>query len=99
MKEVTINGAAIQTRQQLHEQFAAALTLPAYYGHNLDALQDCLTDLLADKNAPITLTLTHTESLSAVLGCRYTTALVHMLTHTAEQCPSLTVCIFPQEGY
>ncbi len=30
---------------QLHAALAEALSFPAWYGHNLDALYDCLTDL------------------------------------------------------
>ena len=30
---------------QLHTDFAAALNFPDYYGHNLNALRDCLSDV------------------------------------------------------
>ncbi|MDB6121068.1 MAG: barnase inhibitor [Pedosphaera sp.] len=30
---------------QLHRAFAESLQFPEYYGHNLDALNDCLSDL------------------------------------------------------
>ena len=29
----------------MHERLAAALTFPDYYGHNMDALNDCLGDV------------------------------------------------------
>lgn len=45
MKSITVDCASIQTPRQLHEALAAALSLPAWYGSNLDALYDCLTDL------------------------------------------------------
>lgn len=33
------------TEQDMHRAFAAALHFPGYYGHNLDALNDCLGDV------------------------------------------------------
>ena len=47
MQPVVLNGTAIDSAQALHRALAAALDLPAWYGGNLDALYDCLTDLPA----------------------------------------------------
>ncbi|MFF1839072.1 barstar family protein [Streptomyces sp. NPDC058231] len=33
------------TERDMHQAVAAALQFPAYYGHNLDALNDCLGDV------------------------------------------------------
>lgn len=43
--EITIDCGGIATKQELHECIAEALDFPDWYGHNLDALMDCLTDL------------------------------------------------------
>ena len=43
--EITIDCGGIATKRELHEQIAEALSFPDWYGHNLDALMDCLTDL------------------------------------------------------
>ena len=59
-----IDGAVIETREQLHDALARQLVLPEYYGRNLDALIDCLTDLREDT----VLRLTHAEALFAHLG-------------------------------
>ena len=48
-----IDGAAIETRDQLHDTLARQLSFPAYYGRNLDALFDCLTDLTEDTEAAV----------------------------------------------
>ena len=45
VKRVQISAAAWDTPRKAHEALAQALDFPAYYGCNLDALHDCLTDL------------------------------------------------------
>ena len=42
--EYRIDCAAIGTRPQLHEALARTLDFPEWYGHNLDALYDCLSE-------------------------------------------------------
>ncbi len=43
--------------------FARALDLPAWFGHNLDALADALRDLADDEGRPILLLWDHPERL------------------------------------
>lgn len=45
MKHVALSAALWKDPQTAHAALAAGLDFPAYYGHNLDALYDCLTDL------------------------------------------------------
>ncbi len=45
MKELIIDGREEISRAELHEKIAAALDFPEWYGKNLDALYDCLTDM------------------------------------------------------
>lgn len=45
MNTVTINCASIKNAEQFHEALARGLDFPEWYGHNLDALYDCLTDI------------------------------------------------------
>ena len=45
MKRVQLSAAAWDTTEKAHADLAQALNFPDYYGHNLDALYDCLTDL------------------------------------------------------
>ena len=42
---VTITCGGIADKDTLHASIAEALDFPAWYGGNLDALMDCLTDL------------------------------------------------------
>lgn len=51
--EITIDCGGIATKEELHECIAEALGFPDWYGHNLDALMDCLTDL---EDTTVTLT-------------------------------------------
>ena len=42
---VLLDGNTILNREMLHDTLSAALCLPEWYGRNLDALYDCLTDV------------------------------------------------------
>ena len=42
---VTIDCGGCADKKELHARIAQALAFPDWYGHNLDALMDCLTDL------------------------------------------------------
>ncbi|WP_426349977.1 barstar family protein [Alloiococcus sp. CFN-8] len=43
MKEIIIEGALIDSREELHRIFQEALGISNHYGKNLDALWDVLT--------------------------------------------------------
>ena len=45
MNRVQLSAAAWHTARDAHDALAQALRFPDYYGRNLDALHDCLTDL------------------------------------------------------
>ena len=45
MKRVEIYGAQLTDKEAVHDALSAALALPEWYGRNLDALHDCLTQL------------------------------------------------------
>ena len=42
---VLLDGTIILYREMLHDTLATRLHLPPWYGRNLDALYDCLTDV------------------------------------------------------
>ena len=42
---ITIDCGGCADKKELHVRIADALDFPDWYGHNLDALMDCLTDL------------------------------------------------------
>lgn len=43
--KITLDAARMDTRRNAHEYLQEQLDFPEYYGKNLDALYDCLTDL------------------------------------------------------
>ncbi len=43
--EFIIECADVHSPEELHRAIAAALSFPDWYGHNLDALHDCLCSL------------------------------------------------------
>ncbi len=44
MKEYMIDLTGVKTKKQLHKLLKRELELPEYYGGNLDALYDCLSE-------------------------------------------------------
>ena len=44
MEEKIIDCGKIHTREDFHRIFRETLSFPDWYGNNLDALYDCLTD-------------------------------------------------------
>ena len=80
-----LDGGSVGSRQALHQTLAAGLHLPEWYGGNLDALHDCLTE----PGQPTELVIRHAAALSATLG-DYATALHRVLTACAAENPSFT---------
>ncbi len=57
--EVHIDLAACTSKADLLDRFAAALSFPSWFGHNWDAMHDCLTDLSWLPAAAYQLVLSH----------------------------------------
>ena len=68
MKEIVIDCAEMTGPRQLHHALARALDFPQWYGNNLDALHDCLTEI----SEPLRLILRGTDALGIFAGgfCR-----------------------------
>ena len=52
MRKVVLDCAGLD-RMHLHEVFAKELNFPQWYGKNLDALYDCLTDIPEDTEVTV----------------------------------------------
>ena len=48
MRQILLDLTKAKTRRDVHETIASELGFPDYYGYNLDALYDCLTDISDD---------------------------------------------------
>ena len=87
MREITISGAEIGTREALHDVLQEKLALPDWYGRNLDALYDCLTAELTEETQ---LTVTDAELLEEALGS-YGRVFLRVLEEAAEENPRLHI--------
>lgn len=45
MRKIVLDFCGLKTRKEIHEYLADKMEFPEYYGRNLDALYDCLTDI------------------------------------------------------
>ena len=86
MAEIVLNGLELESMEAVHRRFAEVLALPEYYGQNLDALFDCLTD----PREAVTVRLLHREALEDRLG-RRGRALVGLLRRAAAENPQVTL--------
>lgn len=86
MRTVHLDCARMTDREATHDELARALDFPAWYGRNLDALYDLLTE-----SGPTHLILDHSQALAA-LGS-YGQALLNTLRDAAEKNPNLELTI------
>ena len=48
MSAYILDGAMMDTKERAHQHLQRQLGFPAYYGKNLDAMYDCLTDMAGE---------------------------------------------------
>ena len=89
MNVIYIEGSLMTGRRQAHEYLAGKLSLPDYYGHNLDALADVLWELPADT----CIILLEEDALIENLG-RYGESLIQVLTDAAASSRDLRLIRF-----
>ena len=85
---VILDGTAMHDRQEAHSHLAQRLALPDYYGRNLDALYDLLTQIGTDTE----LVLRDSDALVKTLG-RYGKALMDTLADAAKENPHLKLTV------
>lgn len=78
METIRLDGAQLQNRKEAMELLGQALALPKWWGRNLDALYDCLTDL----GRPVRLEISRREAMEvSAFGRR----LLQVLEDTAAE--------------
>ena len=78
--ELIINGSALPEAAAVHDLFTRALDLPEWYGRNLDALYDVLTE----RGEPLRLLVRNREALA-----EYAEDLLRTLAEAAAENPAL----------
>jgi ribonuclease inhibitor len=86
MRKAIIDGELMIDREALHDALARQLDLPDWYGRNLDALFDCLTDIHEDA----TIVLRDLTALEQHLG-NYVGNLLRVLCQAAAENPHLKI--------
>lgn len=79
--EVILDGRKMTDKFTLHQYVKEQCKFPEYYGNNLDALYDVLTD----RSEPLEIKLEHAEELKELL-CGYGEAFIETLEDAAASC-------------
>ncbi len=82
MRICILDGNKLTNRELLHNALAESLSFPNWYGRNLDALYDCLTDFHEEAEIRIL----HEASLKENLG-NYALLLLKVLQEAARANP------------
>jgi ribonuclease inhibitor len=85
MTAITLDGRRMKTRDGTHAYLARKLALPAYYGGNLDALHDCLSEM-----SGIAITLRYSHAMRKRLGA-YGDVLCEVLLSAAQENSGLEI--------
>ena len=85
MRTIILDGLYMNTREATHDYLALRLQLPSYYGRNLDALHDVLTDPCE----PTNLVLYRESLMIASLG-EYGETLLSVIRDAAAENANLT---------
>lgn len=88
MRTITLDINRLHSVPALHKYLRSALALPVYYGANLDALYDCLTEIVESTQIIVPANVTDNEKL----GC-YGEQLLQVLQDAAEENENLQVTI------
>lgn len=88
MKKIVIDGKKLNDEAAVHEYLADRLNFPGYYGKNLDALADCLSEI----NYPLKIKIKNSGLLLESLGDTYR-VLITVFEDSAADNKNLTIKI------
>lgn len=80
MNYVMLDGGFLRSKDHLHDILSRELRFPEYYGRNLDALHDCLTDIMEDTQ----ISVINAERADAELQ-QYLDRVLRVLRDSAEE--------------
>ena len=86
MKTVTIDCVIISDKESFHAIMEEKLEFPIWYGKNLDALHDCLTEVFTSTR----IEFTNWSRLEDALG-RYAAAIRRAVNHAAQENPCIEI--------
>ena len=81
MRELLIDGELIHSKNDFYDAVRSQLSVPDYFGNNLDALHDIMTEY----SEPVRLTIEHLTSLRKSLGSTYLMLLFTVMTESEGQ--------------
>ena len=93
MKRIQLSAAGWYTPAAAHAALAAALCFPPYYGHNLDALSECLRDDVTDTQ----LVIENCAAAAAHMPEKWPVFLAVFLDAASEN-PGLEIRLLPGDG-
>lgn len=88
MRTITLDINRLHSVPALHKYLRSALALPMYYGANLDALYDCLTEIAEPTQIVVPADITDNEKLGW-----YGEQLLQVLQDAAEENEILQVTV------
>ena len=80
MEFIVLNGSEMLTREQAHKYIARVMRFPSYYGGNLDALADCLSEL----GSKVYITLINFAAVRSALG-EYADTMLRVFRECADE--------------
>lgn len=86
MRTCVLDGGEIENQERLHKTLKECLGLPDWYGENLDALYDCLTDLTEETRIMIK----NKALLEHSLG-NYAVSLERVLDQASQENPHMHI--------
>lgn len=93
MTEALLDGEKVQDKERLHGWLSESLGFPDWYGGNLDALYDCLTDLSEE----VRLVIVHGDKLREALG-PYWDRLFQVFSQAAQDNPRFCLALREEEA-
>ncbi len=91
MKVILLDGNKIDGISELHDAFRQEMDLPVWYGANLDALHDVLTETMDE----IGVIAVNTELLAENIGERRWMGFLRLMRDVEEECENFHFCLEP----